>query len=830
MIKNPANRYALPKVIISEVDSQNILEFKIKYEKLARLDRFEVKAMHYDDGEIVFDEVLVNGGKLDVEYQDEHKTLLVKIEGKEYSIRGQKIGGKQRLLENRVSKSKVQLTIKDNIQTNVDGTARQKSTEREFIVRDNIKLYGQIVGREIKTTKEIYLTKRFLGYRSDLLFYYSFVDKFLIEAKVPALNRNGQIKYINNKIVYMEFWDDNFYISERLIYYFQFMVNDNLKNSDTYFKDYLNDSSTITNDLEKVKDVFSKLRHALLHFEYDFFEKLFNGEDVGFDLDIEFLNLLIENIDKLNIDAKKEFIADEKIKLFGEELALSKVYALYSSICVNRVGFNKFINSLIMVDGVENESLKSLFDDELKQKNPRLFEALGNKAYYVDIHSNRAYKSIYNEHKELVSKSSALSDGRKIHQANQDIAKLKDKMNEITKRNSLSRLEHKLRVAFGFLYGEYNDHRAFKNNFDTDIKARKFETLNSEQSKQYFSSTYQNRKPRTREKLEKVESLNLKTLIEDDRLLKFVLLMFLFMPQEVKGEFLGFIKKYYHDTKGIGEDTKDKELDVVEEMAISLKLKILGKNIRSLTLFKYALSSEVKYNSSSHHFYEEGNRHGRIYKKLGISHNQEEFNKSLTVPLFRYYSALFKLINDFEIYSLAKANPLVSNLNELVDNTSAYRQGGRYNFRTMLMAVYTLTNNELKDGEIVFIRNKIAHLDNEVLLSKPLTGKTKLELQRKNIINFMEDRGDMKEVLGYDAINDYRMKVVHLRTKMRVNGDKLIKMIKLIREAKVPNDFYNIYKLKGVESINKHLLEVIGETAQERAIERKIKEGNLSQT
>ena len=812
MIKNPANRYSLPKVIISEVDSQNILEFKIKYEKLARLDRFEVKAMHYDDGEIVFDEVLVNGGKLDVEYQDEHKTLLVKIEGKEYSIKGQKIGGKQRLLENRISKSKVQLTIKDNIQTNANGTARQKSTEREFIVPENIKLYSQIVGREITTTKEIYLTKRFLGYRSDLLFYYGFVDNFFQVA--------------DNK---KELWKIDFQNSQ-FADYFQYMVNDNLKNSDNYLKDYLNDSSKITDDLEKVKTVFSKLRHALLHFEYDFFEKLFNGEDVGFDLDIGFLNLLIENIDKLNIDAKKEFIADEKIKLLGEELALSKVYALYSSICVNRVGFNKFINSLIMVDGVENETLKSFFDDELKEKNPRLFEALGNRAYYVDIHSNRAYKRIYNQHKELVSKSSALSDGRKIHQANQEITKLKEKMNEITKRNSLSRLEHKLRVAFGFLYGEYNDHRAFKDNFDTDIKSKKFETLNSDKSKDYFSSTYQNRKPRTREKLEKVESLNLKTLIEDDRLLKFVLLMFLFMPQEVKGEFIGFIKKYYHDTKGIGEDTKEKELDVVETMPLSLKLKILGNNIRSLTLFKYALSSEVKYNSSSHLFYEEGNRHGRIYKKLGISHNQEEFNKSLTVPLFRYYSALFKLINDFEIYSLAKANPLVSNLKELVDNTSTYRQGGHYNFRTMLMAVYTLTNNELKDSEVVFMRNKISHLDNEVLLSKPLMGKTKLQLQRKNIIKSMEERGEMKELLGYDAINDYRMKVVHLRTKMRVNGDKLRKMIKLIREAKTPNDFYNIYKLKGVESINKHLLEVIGETAQERAIERKIKEGNLSQT
>ena len=804
MIKKPSNRHALPKVIISEVNSDNILEFKIKYEKLARLDKIEVKAMHYDNRNIVFDEVIVNDGLIELEYRDDHKRLFVKVGDKSYGITGQKVGGKQRLLENRVSKTKVQLELTDGVLDN-KGKHRISRTERELIVATNIALYNQIIGREVKTTKEIYLIKRFLGYRSDLLFYYAFVDNFFKVAD-------------NEKELWKIDFDAN--NSTQLIKYISYIVNDNLKNDNAYLKEYVSNVEQIKEDLKKVQTIFSKLRHALLHFNYDFFEKLFNGKDVGFDFDIDFLNLLIENIDKLNIDAKKEFIEDEKITLFGENLSLAKVYRLYSDICVNRVGFNKFINAMLIKDGVENQALKEAFDNKL-----------GRKAYTIDIHSNQEYKGLYNRHKKLVIELSTLKNGQAIRKKNAEIAKLKEQMNEMTKKNSLSRLEHKLRLAFGFMYAEYNNHKAFKNNFDTDIKNSKFSENDVEKFKAYFLSTYEGRKRRTSEKLEKVakniESLKLKTLIANDPLLKFILLMFVFMPQELKGEFLGFVKKYYHDIHSIDEDSKEQENTVLELMPTSLKLKILGRNIRSLTLFKYALSSQVNYNSSDELFYVEGNRYGKIYKKLGISHNQEEFDKTLVVPLFRYYSALFKLMNDFEIYSLAQANPRVLSLQELVDDTtSPYKQGDYYNFKKMLTEIYGVTNDEVNEGKVVFMRNKIAHFETKILLSKPLLGQTKLNLQRKDIVSFIEARGDIKELLGYDAINDFRMKVIHLRTKMKVYADKLQTMMDLLRNVKTPNDFYNVYKVKGVESINKHLLEVLAQTDQERTIEKQMVEGN----
>ena len=145
----------------------------------------------------------------------------------------------------------------------------------------------------------------------------------------------------------------------------------------------------------------------------------------------------------------------------------------------------------------------------------------------------------------------------------------------------------------------------------------------------------------------------------------------------------------------------------------------------------------------------------------------------------------------------------------------------------MLRDIYGLTSDEIKSGQVVFMRNKIAHFDTDVLLSKPLLGQTKMNLQRKDIVSFIEARGDIKELLGYDAINDFRMKVIHLRTKMRVNSDKLQTMMDMLRRNdKTPNDFYNVYKVKGVESINKHLLEVLAQTSEERTIEKQIREGN----
>jgi len=830
MIKNPSNRYALPKVIISKIDNQNILEFKIKYKKLSKLDIVKVKSMHYDDRAIIFDEVIVNDGLIDVEYRDNHKTIFVKVGNKSYSISGQKVGGKERLLENRVSKTKVQLELKDK------ATNRVSKTERELIVDDNIKIYSQIVGRDVKTTKDIYLIKRFLAYRSDLLFYYGFVNNFFHVA--------------NNR---SEFWKIDFNDSNnsKLIEYFKFTINDHLKNDENYLKDYISDNEKLKNDLIKVKNSFEKIRHALMHFDYDFFVKLFNGEDVGLELDIEFLDIMIDKLDKLNIDTKKEFIDDEKITIFGEELSLAKLYRFYAHTAINRVAFNKLINSFIIENGVENQSLKEYFNQQA-----------GGIAYEIDIHQNREYKNLYNEHKKLVSRVLSISDGQEIAILNQKIAKLKDQMKQITKANSIKRLEYKLRLALGFIYTEYENYEEFKNNFDTDIKngrftpkdndgnKRAFDSRELEQLKGYYEATIQTQKPKTDEKIEevskKIDRLSLKSLIADDILLKFILLMFTFMPQELKGEFLGFIKKYYHDTKHIDQDTISDSDDTIETLSIGLKLKILDKNIRSLSILKHSLSFQTKYNKKDRNYYEDGNIHGKFFKKLGISHNQEEFNKSVYAPLFRYYSALYKLINDFEIYTLSLHIVGSETLTDQV-NKSQFLSGRYFNFRKLLTQSYHINNNSTHStifNAVINMRNDISHLSYEPLFDCPLNGKKSYKRKirnqfktinikplvesRKIIIDFITLQTDMQKVLGYDAVNDFTMKIVQLRTRLKAYANKEQTIQKMITEAKTPNDFYNIYKVQGVEEINKYLLEVIGETQAEKEIREKIERGNIA--
>jgi len=797
MLKKPSNRYALPKVILSTVDHEKILEFKVKYEKLARLDRLVVERMHFDGESVVFDEVIANSGDLEIAYQDDHRKLLIQAAGKSYTITGKKVGGKKRKLEERISRAKIQLTLTDG-QEDQHRRIRATVTEKALLEpKEDRDIYSKISDRKIKTSKEIYLVKRFLSYRSDLLFYYFFVDNFF--------------KVGNNK---QELWKIKFQNQPELIEYFRFIINDRFKNAkNDKFDNYLKNDKAIQEDLEKIQKVFEKLRHALMHYDYGFFEKLFGGEDQGFDLDIAFLDNFVKKIDKLNIDTKKEFVDDEKIKIFGEDLNLADLYKLYASISINRVGFNRVVNEMIIKDGIEKSELKRAFEKKL------------DKTYALDIHSDPSYKKLYNEHKRLVTEVSTYTDGNKIKEGNQKIAKLKYEMKEITKKNALVRLECKMRLAFGLIYGRYDTHEAFKNGFDTDLKRGEFAQIGSEEAIGYFNTTFEKSKPKSKEEIKKIarqiDNLSLSTLIEDDPLMKFIVLMFLFVPRELKGEFLGFWRKYYHDIHSIDSDAKSDEMP--DEVSLSLKLKILTRNIRRLNLFEYSLSEKIKYSPKNTQFYTDKSPYQKVYKRLKISHNKEEFDKTLLVPLFRYYSILFKLINDFEIYSLAKANPDASSLSELTKTKHGFR--GHYNFTTLMMDAHKVSQGDSKKH--FGIRGEIAHINTKDLIYDPLFRKSKMAQQRNDVIDFvLKYEKEIKAVLGYDAINDFRMKVVQLRTKLKVYSDKTQTIEKLLNEVEAPDDFYVLYKVKGVEAINKYLLEIVSVTQAEEEIERKIITGN----
>ena len=114
------------------------------------------------------------------------------------------------------------------------------------------------------------------------------------------------------------------------------------------------------------------------------------------------------------------------------------------------------------------------------------------------------------------------------------------------------------------------------------------------------------------------------------------------------------------------------------------------------------------------------------------------------------------------------------------------------------------------------MRNQIAHLSEKNLFEIPLAGyrqqgKKKVPYSmksvREKIVNAI--KSEMDKTLGYDAVNDFTMKMVQLRTKLKVYADKENTIKKMKDEAETPNDYYNIYKVKGVEAINQYLLEII---------------------
>lgn len=120
--------------------------------------------------------------------------------------------------------------------------------------------------------------------------------------------------------------------------------------------------------------------------------------------------------------------------------------------------------------------------------------------FFEDIHSNKEYKKIYIKHKNLVvekqkEESQEKPNGQKLKNYNDELQKLKDEMNKITKQNSLNRLEVKLRLAFGFIANEYNyNFKNFNDKFTLDVKKEQkikvFKNSSNEKLKEYFESTF----------------------------------------------------------------------------------------------------------------------------------------------------------------------------------------------------------------------------------------------------------------------------------------------------------------------------------------------------
>ena len=835
-VKNPQNRNSLPSVINSDYDAKNINEIKIKYLKLARLDKITIKTMKIDENNSIhFEDIEFNGKP----YVLQDKT---KLEFDDYVIQGSFKPEKERW-KGGMSQAKYIITIEDKQLREGDTTKRKKTTEREVPNNNILETYKQISGFQNITSKDIYTIKRYIEFKNEMMFYFQFIEEFF--TPLDSSKNFYKFKFDN---------EDN---NEKIYNLIQYRTNDDFKNNDKFLKQYLTNKESVVNDFKKVQSILSTFRHALAHFDFEFLSKFFNNDikNTSFNpLEISFFKtILSQNESKHYSDRLNYLDKDDTIKILDEkEVKLSKLYSFYNHICQKRPAFNKLINSFLSTDGKPNEEVKTYLQT-------KKFD------FYEDIHSNKEYKNIYIKHKqnvalkqheELLSKP----DGIKIKKINDEIQALKKQMDSITKTNSIKRLEVKLRLAFGFIKSAYTSFESFKKSFGDDIKNEKFKTITNDDIKNYFDTSFKEEeffiyfvketiknKKTKKDELKDVkkyiyqdlenDTLSTSTLVEKNNLLQVITLLHLFIPKELKGDFVGFILRIYHEIKNIASDTKadEKTLKELEELEESqnfqaLKLKILAKHIKELSVFNYTIATTTKPKKDKDNiiYYEAGNTHlNKFYKECNISHTKEIFDVHVILPMLKYYINLYKLIGDFEIYSLlkyAKEKGKNEPLSTLAKDE--FKEGNFYNFKKLLEIVHKF-DDSAKDSNnktlntIRNLRNQISHQNIEKLFLN--FEKKWVFNQRKNIVEFLKSH-PMQEYLHYNPINDFTMKTVQFKISLLGYENSRENKIDEILQSKnkTPDDYYLLYKLQAIETIKIKLKEIIGFSEEEETIYKKI--------
>lgn len=818
-IKKPSNRNSIPSIIISDYDASKIKEIKVKYLKLARLDKITIQDMEIIDNIVEFKKILLNG--------TEHTIIdNKKIEFDNYEITGCiKPSNKRR--DGKISQAKYVVTITDKYLRDNEKEKRFKSTERELPNDTLLSRYKQISGFDTLTSKDIYKIKRYIDFKNEMLFYFQFIEEFF-NPLLPKGKNFYDLNIEQNK--------------DKVAKFIVYRLNDDFKNQS--LNSYIQKTDTIKYDFIKVQKILNDFRHALAHFDFEFIQKFFDNQldKTRFDINIiSLIKTLLQKKEEKHYQEKNNYIDDnDTLTIFDEkDSKFSKLHNFYTKISQKKPAFNKLINSFLSQDGIPNEEFKR-------------YLATKKLDFFEDIHSNKEYKEIYIKHKNQViakqkEESQEKPDGQKLKNFNDELQKLKDKMNTITKQNSLNRLEVKLRLAFGFIANEYNyKFKNFNDNFTLDVKneqkIKAFKNSSNEKLKEYFESTFEAKQffyyGKNKNIFNSIENETLEELVKESPLLQIITLLYLFIPKELQGEFVGFILEIYHHTKNISSDTKEDEISIEDaQNSFSLKLKILAKNLRGLQLFNYSLSHNTLYNNKQDFFYEKGNRWQNIYKNFQISHNQDEFDIHLVIPVIKYYINLNKLIGDFEIYALLKYADKNSITEKLSDITSRddLKYNGYYNFATLLFKTFGINTNykqnKVSIQNIKKARNDIAHQNIENMLKA--FENSEIFAQREEIVNYLQTEHQMQEVLHYNPINDFTMKTVQYLKSLSVHSQKEGKIADIHKKDNlVPNDYYLIYKLKAIEILKQKVIEAIGETKDEKKIknaiakEEQIKKGN----
>lgn len=849
------NRSSIIRIILSNYDMVGIKELKVLYQKQGGVDTFNLES--YID--LTSRKVIIKSFKAKEKERNRYRFSYDTMENSPGDKNSFIITKFDKILNKEIRRYKVTLSLKEKT-TNVifaeveDKMEEQKKdvsgeriklrnrtsqTERKLLSKEVCRNYSEIARvsvDEIDSLK-IYKIKRFLNYRSNLLIYFALINDFLCAplkeegiTEVWKLSKNNTplldkrlekitdyvystlSKEVENRVNQLEkrISKNNKEIEELKVLFSHKngnkrkieqleLLNKSLKIKMSELSGY-SSKENLKQDLKKIVDIFSEFRHALMHYDYMYFENLF--ENRGCDnlknlLDLNFFRYT-KLIEEFKIENKTNYLdGDEELSILGKLKNIKKLYSYYNTLCSNKSGFNKFINTFFTCDGVEDSDFKKLIvenfqnemdaiksfskKNDLSKKNLNRMEShfklMENTPYFWDIHTSNIYKKLYNKRKNLVedynNEINGIKSKTRITNINSELLELKKQMEEITKNNSLFRLKYKLQVAYAFLTIEFNgDLKEFKNKFDpTNLEKiqeylkKKEEYLNfrvpkiKRGEKSIFDlGKLENQLKRMQDEFNKRDSLYL-DVDSKNNLFKFYILNYLLLPVEFKGDFLGFVKTHYYNIKNVdfldesdeslSDEKLNEKLKELSDDGFFHKIRLFEKNIKNYEIIKYSISN-----------HEDMKRYFELLE-LNVKHLEYKsidevgiFNKNMLLPIFKYYQNVFKLYNDIEIHGLLKlAQNKSINLEETLTFVKDEGKDGFFNFSNLLKII-----NKKDYKNKAKIRNSIAHLNLKELIVDLFKNELKLNENVRSAIEFSLDNKLNKVDLGMDFVNDYYMK------------------------------------------------------------------------
>lgn len=913
--KNKPNRGSIVRIIISNYDMKGIKELKVRYRKQAQLDTFILQTtFDKSNNSILISEFRVKARekyRYSFTYDGKEKfsvpsnsVIVTKIDNaapeKSKEIRKYKItlGIDEKCKTGSMITAAIEDLLEDDIAREGIRNPRRKvsKTERKLITEPICHNYAQIAQcpvEEIDAVK-IYKVKRFLSYRSNMLLFFALINDFLCKnLKDKKGKKISEIWKMENKGNNKEIdFDENYNILVAQIkeYFTKEIENYNnridniiekkelLKYSEEKEESEKNKKLEELNKLEsqklkiltdeeikadviKIIKIFSDLRHSLMHYEYKYFENLFENKE-NEEL-AELLNLnLFKNLTllrQMKIENKTNYLeGDEKFNILGKDVRAKNALGHYNLLAEQKNGFNNFINSFFVQDGVENLEFKKLIDENFRKNQERL-ERNANKykhlekelekmkqhyqrlncAYVWDIHSSTVYKKLYNKRKSLIEEYNKqineIKDKEAITAINAELLRIKKEMEEITKSNSLFRLKYKMQIAYAFLEIEFGGSIAkFKDEFDCSKMEEVQEYLkkgvkylkyykDKEAQKNYefpFEEIFEIKDTHNEEWLEN---------ISENNLFKFYILTYLLLPMEFKGDFLGFVKKHYYDIKNVDfTDESEKELsqEQIDRMirdSFFHKIRLFEKNTKRYEIIKYSIltSDEIK------KYFELLELKVPYLEYKGID-EIGIFNKNIILTIFKYYQIIFKLYNDLEIHGLFNIS---SDLNKILRDLKSYGNKN-INFREFLYVIKQNNNSSTEEEHQKIWENLEAKYLKKSLLTpekKEIKIKTKEELKKLDKISNL--RNGICHLNYKEIIEEILKPEISEENKEATLNEKIRELINFIKENELDKvelgfNFINDFFMKKEQFMFGQIKQVKEGNSDSITTERERKEKN----